>query len=58
MTLTLAALLSFVSGAQGPADGHSSPKHSGGTVQPAAFPGAGTFPVGEHLHAGVWRPQD
>lgn len=45
-------------GAQGPADGNSSPEHGGGAFQSAALPGANTLPLGEHFHAGIWRPQD
>ena len=47
-----------LSGAQGPADRDSSPEHGGGTLQSAPLPGTCTFPLWDHLHARVRRPQN
>lgn len=43
-------------GTQGPAHRYSSPEHSGGALQLAAFSRAGTLSLRKHFHARIWRP--
>lgn len=57
-TMKNCKLSCLLSGTQGPADRYSSPEYSGGALQLAPLPGAGTLSLRKHLHAGVWRPQD